>query len=185
MATKNQITKVVIHCSATTNGKPLRNARETAAQAIDRWHKDRGYKRPDAGIKRFNPNLKHIGYHAVIDTDGTIEFGREIGEIGAHVKGHNVGSIGICLVGGVGEGKEKYHGRYTEAQWHALSKLLITLAPQCSQAEIVGHRDLSPDLNGDGTITPNEWLKNCPCFDVREWLERGETVFVEHLYKDK
>lgn len=184
MSTKNRITKVVIHCSATANGKLLRNAHETAAQVIDRWHKERGYRRSDAAIKRFNPTLKHIGYHAVIDVDGAIEFGREIGEIGAHAKGHNVGSIGICLVGGIGVGKEKYYGRYTEAQWHALSQLLVTLAPQCSQAEIVGHRDLSPDLNGDGTITPNEWLKNCPCFDVASWLDAGEVVYVDHLFRE-
>lgn len=181
--TKTQITKVVIHCSATANGKSLRTATQTAAQVIDGWHKQRGFKRTDAAVKRFNSHLKHLGYHAVIDTDGTIEYGREIGEIGAHVKGHNTGSIGICLVGGVGEGKEKSHGRYTEAQWHALSQVLTTLAPQCAQAEIFGHRDLSPDLNGDGTIAPNEWLKTCPNFDVHEWLERGETVFVEHLFK--
>lgn len=180
---KTQITKVVIHCSATANGKSLRTATQTDAQVIDGWHKARGFKRSDAAIKRFNPHLKHLGYHAVIDTDGTIEYGREIGEVGAHVKGHNTGSIGICLVGGIGIGKEKNHGRYTEAQWHALSQVLTTLAPQCAQAEIFGHRDLSPDLNGDGTIAPNEWLKTCPNFDVHEWLERGETVFVEHLFK--
>lgn len=178
----SQINKVVIHCSATANGKPLRNATETAAQVIDRWHKERGYKRSDSACKRFNPALKHIGYHVVIDTDGTIEYGREIGERGAHVKGHNTGSIGICLVGGVGVDNEKSHGRYTESQWHALKQVLVTLAPQCSQAEIMGHRDLSPDLNGDGTIQPREWLKTCPNFDVRTWLDQGETVFVEHLF---
>lgn len=181
--TKNPISKIVIHCSATPNGKSLRTATETAAQVIDRWHKERGFKRADAAVRRFNRRLKHIGYHAVIDVDGTIEYGREVGEIGAHVKGHNTGSLGICLVGGIGEGKEKNHGRYTEAQWHALIQVLTTLAPQCSQAEIYGHRDLSPDLNGDGTITPNEWLKTCPNFDVQEWLERGETVFVEHFFR--
>lgn len=182
---KQPIHTVVIHCSATANGRSLRNDRETAAQVIDRWHKEKGYKRSEVAIKRFNPSLKHIGYHVVIDIDGSIEYGREIGEIGAHVKGHNTGSIGICLVGGIGQGAEKNHGRYTEAQWHALRQVLVTIAPQCSQAEIVGHRDLSPDLNGDGKITPNEWLKTCPNFDVHEWLDRGETVFVEHLWKEK
>lgn len=181
---KNHISKVVIHCSATANGKPLRTPQETAAQVIDRWHKERGYKRKPAQVKKFASHLPHIGYHVVIDTDGTIEFGRAIGETGAHVKGHNIGSVGICLVGGVGQEKEKSHGRYTEKQWHALAQVLTTIAPSCPDAEIVGHRDLSPDINGDGTVAPNEWLKTCPNFDVREWLDRGETVFVEHLFKD-
>ncbi|MDA5624327.1 N-acetylmuramoyl-L-alanine amidase, partial [Pasteurella multocida] len=48
---------------------------------------------------------------------------------------------------------------------------------------ICGHRDLSPDLNGDGTITPNEWLKDCPCFDVWEWLDSEQVINDEHLFE--
>ncbi|MDG6260274.1 N-acetylmuramoyl-L-alanine amidase, partial [Glaesserella parasuis] len=35
---------------------------------------------------------------------------------------------------------------------------------------------------GDGTIAPNEWVKDCPCFDVWEWLDSEEIVNVGHLY---
>jgi N-acetylmuramoyl-L-alanine amidase len=34
------------------------------------------------------------------------------------------------------------------------------------KAQIKGHRDFSPDLNKDGKITSNEWIKQCPCFDA-------------------
>jgi len=51
-----------------------------------------------------------------------------------------------------------------------LAVLLASLRRAYPRAEVVGHRDLSPDLNGDGVITSEEWLKYCPCFDVREWL---------------
>lgn len=177
------ITKIVIHCSATKNGKQLRTNKQTAAQRIDDWHKARGYQRTEWRTKQFNPHLKYIGYHFVIDTDGTVETGRAVGEVGAHVKGHNTGSIGICLVGGI-TAQGKNHGEYTEAQWKALHQLLRKLEAKYPNARICGHRDLSPDLNGDGRITKNEWLKDCPCFDVWSWLDSEEIVNVDHLFKE-
>ncbi|MGX2974761.1 N-acetylmuramoyl-L-alanine amidase [Ursidibacter arcticus] len=176
------ITKIVIHCSATQNGKQLRTTTQTAAQRIDDWHKQRGFQRLASYYKQFNPHLQHIGYHFVIDTDGTVETGRQVGETGAHVKGHNSNSVGICLVGGI-TASGKNHGEYTEKQWHALHNLLRQLEVNHPRAKICGHRDLSPDLNGDGSITPNEWLKACPCFDVWAWLDSEEVVNVGHLFR--
>ena len=120
------ITKIVIHCSGTQNGKQLRTPTQTAAQTIDGWHAKRGFKRTSAHYSKFNPHLKYIGYHFVIDTDGTVETGRKEGETGAHVKGHNLNSFGICLVGGITKDKRN-HGEYTEAQWKALHRLLRQL----------------------------------------------------------
>ncbi|MGQ0287138.1 N-acetylmuramoyl-L-alanine amidase [Pasteurellaceae bacterium 22721_9_1] len=176
------INKIVIHCSATQNGKQLGSATESAAQVINRWHAKRGFKRHPIRIKQFNAHLKHIGYHFVIDTDGTLTTGRQVGETGAHVQGHNLNSIGICLVGGITpEGKK--HGEYTPAQWRTLHQLLRHLESQYPHARICGHRDLSPDLNGDGTVSPNEWLKACPCFDVWQWLDSEQVINYEHLFE--
>ncbi|BFU65365.1 N-acetylmuramoyl-L-alanine amidase [Rodentibacter abscessus] len=177
------IHKIVIHCSATQNGKPLRSSTQTAAQVIDGWHAKRGFKRHPIRVKQFNPHLKHLGYHFVIDTDGTVETGRQEGEIGAHVKGHNAHSLGICLVGGITPNKRN-HGEYTEKQWQALHRLLRQLEAKYPSADICGHRDLSPDLNGDGTITSNEWMKDCPCFDVWSWLDSEQMINVDHLFKE-
>lgn len=55
------INKIVIHCSATQNGKQLRTATQTAAQRIDEWHKQRGFHRAEWRYQKFNPHLKHIG----------------------------------------------------------------------------------------------------------------------------
>lgn len=176
------ITKIVIHCSATQNGKPLRTKTQSAAERIDSWHKQRGFKRTAKALV-FNPHLKHIGYHFVIDTDGNLQSGRDIGEVGAHVKGHNTHSVGICLVGGITiDGKN--FGRYTEKQWMVLYALLRQLEAMFPNAKVCGHRDLSPDLNGDGKITRNEWLKDCPCFDVWEWLDSEQVINLAHLFKD-
>ena len=171
------IREIIIHCSATPNGKAFR------ATDIDRWHKKRGFKRQPHAVKHFNQHLPHIGYQFVIGVDGLVETGRQVGEIGAHCKGHNRNSIGICVVGGV-TASGKNHAEFSAAQWHALNDLLLELQALYPNAKIYGHRDLSPDKNGDGSITPNEWFKDCPCFDVWRWLDSDEIVNVEHLFKE-
>lgn len=176
------IRKIVIHCSATRNGKSLKQSGKSSAEVIDGWHKQRGFKRLAGAVKTFNAHLEHLGYHFVIDVDGTVETGRQVGEMGAHVKGHNLHSVGICVVGGI-TASGKNHAEFTEAQWHALHRLLRELEAKYPNAKIYGHRDLSPDRNGDGTIAPNEWVKDCPCFDVWEWLDSEEIVNVGHLFR--
>lgn len=147
---------IVIHCSATKENQ------DVSAETIDKWHADRGFKRS-------NPtnNLKHIGYQYYIRKDGTVIKGREENEVGAHAKGYNSKSIGICYEGGLdNNGKPK--DTRTEAQKRAINNLMDDICGRWDIMDIVGHRDLSPDLNGDGIITPNEWIKVCPCFEVKE-----------------
>ena len=81
------IDKIIVHCSATQEGRHL------DAAEINRWHLKRGWK--------------GIGYHYVVLLDGAIEYGRNIYEQGAHVKNYNKGSIGICYIGGVEEERGK------------------------------------------------------------------------------
>lgn len=152
------ISLIVIHCSASPQGQHV------TVYDIDRWHAERGFKRQEAAAAAFNPALKHIGYHFVVDLKGDVFTGRGLDEIGAHVAGSNANSIGICMVG---------MNKFTPAQWAALRKLVIDLHAAYPNARICGHRDLSPDLNGDGQITRNEWLKDCPTFDVKTWLLAG------------
>lgn len=148
----------MVHCAATPNGKPF------GIKDIDGWHKQRGFKRMSAFWRVFNPDLKYVGYHFVIKLDGTIETGRAENEIGAHVKGFNTGSLGICMIG---------TDKFTAQQWQSLTHLVQSLRLKHARAKVLGHRDLSPDLNGDGKITPNEFVKKCPCFDVNSWLVCG------------
>ncbi|MEY2688196.1 MAG: hypothetical protein RL375_2394 [Pseudomonadota bacterium] len=164
------INLIVVHCSATPSGKRLGGGlgdrRVTAAQVIDGWHANRGFARQADAVAAYNPGLPHIGYHYVIDLDGRVQGGRRLSEVGAHVVGHNANSIGICLVGGA-----EPVARYTQAQWAALKNLVATFRAQIPGVRVVGHRDLSPDANGDGRITRIDWLKTCPGFDVAAWLQ--------------
>lgn len=148
----NKIDSIVIHCSATKAGVNL-----TAAD-IDRMHKERGFNK--------------IGYHYVINLDGTIETGRPHSECGAHcnTKGlsgvsYNKHSIGICYIGGL-DCNGKPADTRTKAQKESLRKLVDTLCQQYVILEVLGHRDASPDIDNDGEIEPQEWIKQCPCFDV-------------------
>lgn len=147
---------IVVHCSATRAGHDI------GATEIDAMHKKRGWGR--------------IGYHRVIRIDGTIEAGRSLNEVGAHVYGHNRSSIGICLVGGIDD-KGRPSTTFTPAQLASLAGLLEDLRPMFPGAEVLGHRDLSPDIDGDGVVERHEWLKDCPCFDVRWWLRTGVAAF--------
>jgi len=153
-----QITHIVIHCAATPNGKPV------SVEEIDSWHAQRGFKRSEAARAASNSHLAAIGYHYFIETNGTIRAGRALEEIGAHVQGSNSKSIGICMAG---------TSAYSIEQWNSLAVLLRTLCLNHPAAEVLGHRDFSPDQNGDGVVEPWEWTKTCPGFDVRGWISRN------------
>lgn len=133
------INKIIVHCSATPEG------RDISANTIDSWHKKRGWS--------------GIGYHYVVKIDGTIEYGRDITKTGAHVKGHNKGSIGICYIGGV-ESERGENGKWiakdtrTPEQKESLLLLLKTLKKMHPTATIHGHNEFS--------------AKACPCFNANE-----------------
>jgi N-acetyl-anhydromuramyl-L-alanine amidase AmpD len=84
---------------------------------------------------------------------------------GAHCRGHNKYSIGICYEGGL-DARGNPKDTRTPEQHSALHLLVYQLLQQFRNARVCGHRDLSPDLDGDGTVEPWEWVKQCPCFEV-------------------
>ena len=164
------INLIVIHCSATPNDDTLFRGKagdadfQTPLTAIDAWHRQRGFRRDPAARAIFNPDLGAIGYHYVIYRAGVVVTGRGEAEIGAHAQGHNARSLGICLVG---------IDAYTPSQWESLRTLVNGLLARYPLARVVGHRDLSPDIDGDGTVERHEWLKTCPGFDVGAWFASG------------
>lgn len=145
-----KVTLIVIHCSATKETQDY-----TFADCI-RDHKARGFT--------------SCGYHRYIRRDGTIYIGRAFSVVGAHVKDYNANSIGICYEGGLDkDGKAK--DTRTQKQKNSIVKCIeeakrYAMINTSKIKRIVGHRDLSPDLDGDGVVEPNEWVKQCPCFDV-------------------
>lgn len=149
MSRRRETNHFVIHCSAT------RANQDVDAKTIRAWHRARGWS--------------DIGYHYVIRRDGRIEPGRALGAIGSHVAGRNSDTLGICLVGGLNNLTAAPEDNFTAAQYAALADLCRRLLVTFPRATILGHRDLSPDRDGDGKVEPHEWLKACPCFDARAW----------------
>ena len=147
----DQIHTIVVHCSATQEDDWV-----TAAD-IDTWHRARGWSM--------------IGYHRIIRLDGSRECGRPLFKTGAHVFGHNRNTVGICMIGGL-DTHSKPKNTFKPEQFAALKKDIIYIKSICPNIKYIkGHRDFSPDLNNDGVISSDEWMKECPCFDVAEWLK--------------
>lgn len=149
------------------DGKPGEANFATPIQKINDWHKARRFKRSLSFRRRQNYSLDAVGYHYVIYLDGTVETGRHLDEVGAHVYGNNKNSIGICMLG---------TDKFTPAQYDALASLVDSLQKRHTAAKVLGHRDTSPDKNNDGLVQPWEWLKTCPGFDVARWLDTGPEI---------
>lgn len=137
-----KIDTLVIHHTATPN------ERDETVAAIRRYHTHiRGYS--------------DIGYHAVITRDGVIHTGRPLEQVGAHVKGHNRGSIGVAMVG---------TGFFTRAQWRALAEVVAWFRACVPDGRIVGHRNLVPT--------------DCPGFSVAAWLKNPGAIAAQYLWED-
>ena len=92
---------------------------------------------------------------------------RPVERVGAHAKGHNATSIGIAYEGGLDACGNPADTR-TEEQKHSMRVLVRVLKSDFPIRKVVGHRDLSPDLDGDGVVEPEEWTKLCPCYEVEK-----------------
>jgi hypothetical protein len=170
----------VVHCSASPNGVSLFEGAlgqpgfRTPVEVIDAWHAKRGFHRALQWRMKMNEPLHAIGYHYVIYTAGTVVTGRHPDEVGAHVHGNNLTSIGVCMVG---------TDRFTAAQWGSLASVVTSWQKRRPGMQWKGHRDLSPDQDADGIVEPWEWLKTCPGFDVAAWLQGGMVPAPQHLFK--
>lgn len=132
---------IVIHCAATPPDADI------GVEEIRDWH--------------VNGNgWSDVGYHYIVRRNGMIEGGRPVEEPGAHAKGHNANSIGVCLVGGV-KADNTPDCNYTRAQWASLARLIRGLRASYADARILGHRDL-PGVT-----------KACPSFDAMAWAENA------------
>jgi N-acetyl-anhydromuramyl-L-alanine amidase AmpD len=134
------IIHIVLHCTAGS-------AQQKTSDIFNYWKVKLGWKK--------------YGYHYLVSADGIAENITPITEPSNGVAGHNANAIHICYKGGW-DGTDTR----TREQKQTLIGLVRALKVKFPAAKVLGHRDLSPDLNGDGKITPNEWVKLCPCFDA-------------------
>ena len=131
------VNEIIVHCSATREGQQI------SVDTIRDWHLAKGWN--------------DIGYHFYIDLDGTINKGRDIDKIGAHCKGHNRNSIGICYCGGVETDGKTPKDTRTQEQKDSLLNVLKTLKAMYPEAVIYSHNEFAN--------------KACPSFDATEEYE--------------
>ncbi|MBM4397867.1 MAG: N-acetylmuramoyl-L-alanine amidase [Deltaproteobacteria bacterium] len=146
---------IILHCTATPDGKP-----HTVAQ-IDAGHLARGWHRKASWKKLQNPDLTSIGYHFVIYPDGSVHTGRHEMEQGAHVQGMNVTSLGVSMVGSY---------KFTQAQWTSLASKVAELESKYSVTEVHGHNEYA--------------AKDCPGFKVKDWLDGGRKPLAANLIEE-
>lgn len=139
------IKRIFVHCTAGSQ-------RQTVAD-LQAEFKRKGWKNP--------------GYHYVIQADGTVK--QLLGEqfVSNGVKGYNSTSLNVAYMGGIDADGKAVDNR-TDAQKASLLTLLKELKERYPKAEILGHRDISPDTNGNGIVDPWERIKECPCFNARD-----------------
>ena len=132
MLEPENINYLIIHCSDTGNNNNI------DASIIHKMHINFGWE--------------GIGYHKVILRSGKIENGRPEFWIGAHVKGKNKNSLGVCLIG---------TDKFTNKQFLSLKKVLFKWKKKYPNAQIIGHRDAV------------KTSKTCPNFNVRKWCNEN------------
>lgn len=140
---------LTIHCAATPEG------RDVKAAQINEWDKAK---------------FGQTSYHWVVELDGSKHRGLNDNTRGAHVGKNNTGNIGVCYVGGVAKDAKTVKDTRTGAQKVALRELVADYRKKYPGLKVLGHRDWSLDKNKDGKITPDEWMKGCPSFDVATQL---------------
>lgn len=118
-----KITKIIVHCSATPEG------RDYTVADIDRWHRQKGWN--------------GIGYHYVIYRDGSVHTGRDVEVMGAHCAGQNAYSIGVCYIGGMTADNKKPKDTRTPEQKAALRDLVELLRTEYPTATVHGHREFA------------------------------------------
>lgn len=151
-----KIRRIVLHSTSGWNN-------QTTQSIKDHWRNNLGWKQ--------------VGYHRLIGNDGTIEKLAPLSEVTNGVAGYNSDSVHICYKGGlvsVKDGKYIYGDTRSSEQGEAFYVAIKEVLEELKQYQeidditIVGHRDLSKDLNGNGKIESREWVKVCPTFDAIE-----------------
>lgn len=144
-----RISEIIIHCTATRPEWMEANSTADKVAEIKRWHVD-------------GNGWSDIGYHWLIDRDGTVAPGRPMERDGAHCKGHNTGTVGVSLIGGHGGAETDLPGdHFTDVQMAALTSLCMRISTEHPIAKVSGHNQYA--------------AKACPCFDVPLWVNRYPT----------
>ena len=143
-------TRIILHDSHTAPGED--------------WHPEAR----DGGLKM---GLLGIGYHFIIERDGSPIETRERQLVGTHTPGHNMDSIGVCLVGGRAVDSGDHEDNFTDGQIITLFQLVLTLRNQFGNIPLLAHTEVQKYRNRN--------LPNCPCIDMDDLRQDLEVYALE------
>lgn len=139
------IDEIIIHCTATRPTWGENHSTTWKVAQVRSWHKN-------------GNGWRDIGYHYLVDRDGTVAKGRPLTQTGAHTRGHNKGTIGIALFGGHGSSADDaFSDNFTDAQFEALKQLIADLKSDYDITRVSGHNDYAN--------------KACPGFQCQEYFK--------------
>lgn len=149
------LSEIVVHCAATRPEWMADAQLEDQIAEIRHWHMSK------------DPPWRDIGYHYIVGRGGRVLPGRPLEQTGAHVKGRNAGTIGVCLIGGHGSAStDRFEEHFTPAQDRTLRDLINNLLVRYpSITKISGHNQYA--------------AKACPGFHVPTWWSAGKEVATE------
>ena len=131
-----KIRKFIVHCSDSPQGRGF------TAEDVIHWHID---------PKPKGNGWDHVGYHHIIEEDGTIVDTLPVRVTGYHVGGHNRDSVGVCLMG---------RDTFQPEQFLSLAELYIHYAAKYKDIQVFPHNHFNPD-------------KTCPNFDPKAKIQEG------------
>ena len=129
------VNEIILHCSATREGQHI------DVDTIRRWHVQ-------------GNGWSDIGYHFVVYLDGTVVPGRPLHRSGAHVRGRNKASIGICYIGGCEADGKTPKDTMTQEQELSVRNLVVALRASHGDLALRGHNEFAS--------------KACPSFQVAD-----------------
>lgn len=140
-----KIKRIFVHCTASWQ-------KTTTEASLRAEFKKNGWKNP--------------GYHYVIMPNGSVINMLDESLVANGVKGYNATSVHVAWVGGIDKQHPNGIDNRTQEQKQTLIGILTVLRKRYPDAQIMGHRDISPDKNENGIVDPWERIKECPCFDA-------------------
>ena len=168
-----QIDMIVVHCTATRPEWQSEQSTKSKVAEVKKWHTDKGWS--------------DIGYHYLIDRDGTVVEGRPVEKSGAHAKGYNANSIGIAIFGGHGgTANDEFEENFTDAQDRALRRLIAQLQMEFPKInQVVGHNDLPKVTKACPTFKVDRWMKQDkePEKEPRKPLAQSKTIQASQITK--
>lgn len=159
----NRPNYLIVHHTGGTDQDPLADTSHHTFEIVDNWHRQ---------LWNFRSSLGHfIGYHYFIDKTGKVTQGRADYDEGAHTKGYNTQSIGICLAGNFDSTKP------TKAQTDALRSLLLQLMNKhhIAAENIVPHRKFANKTCYGRNLT-DSWARDLVAVKGENNLKKFSTM---------